>query len=108
MAKAPVKQKAVVAKDVDYTIPGLIAIVATVLLTALFFAQPNVAEGANLSGQAYGAAESSARALSPDTCEVSSYCDGSRLVRQGADCQLYEAFCTRGCSDVSGHAVCLS
>lgn len=92
-------------KDVDYTVAGLVSIVGVVILTALFFAQPNVAEGANLSGEAYS---SDVDTLAPNTCEVSSYCDGSRLVRQGADCQLYEAYCTRGCSDADGHAVCLS
>ena len=107
MAKALAKQKTVVAKDVDYTVPGLIAIVVVVLLTALFFVQPNVAEGANLSGQAYDSVDAT-DALAPDVCEVSSYCDGSRLIRRSADCQLYEAFCTRGCSDSSGYAVCLT
>lgn len=107
MAKAPAKQKTVTSKDVDYTVPSLITIVAVVLLTALFFAQPNVAVGANLSGQAY-VSEETVDTLAPDTCEVSSYCDGSRLIRRSADCQLYEAFCTRGCSDSSGYAVCLT
>jgi len=93
---------------IDYTITGLVVIVGIVVVTALFFAQPNVAVGAgNIAGQAYAPA-GIADTLTPDTCEQASFCDGSRLVRQGADCQQYEAFCTYGCSYENGHARCNS
>jgi hypothetical protein len=100
-------------EDVDYTVPSLIALVGVVLLTALFFAQPNVAENANFSGKAYADAgtseEESAEAQAPSVCEASAYCEGSRLVRQGSDCREYIAYCTYGCVyDAKGFAVCAS
>jgi hypothetical protein len=91
-------------KDVDYTIPALLAIVATVLITALFFAQPNIAVRAhNIGGASIATATD---APSDAACEVSSLCDGTRLIRQQADCSHIEAFCTNGCTYVSGDAVC--
>ena len=85
MATRRVVKRPQVEKDVDYTTAGLLAIVAAVLITALFFAQPNVAERASLApdstlgGKAYGAD------LTPEVkCEPSSVCDGSRLLRQSA------------------------
>lgn len=90
-------------KDVDYTIPALLAIVATVLLTALFFSNTAVA-ARNIGGQPIAVPPS----VTSDSgsCEVSSLCDGTRLIRQRADCTQIEAFCTNGCSYIQGDAVC--
>lgn len=95
--------------DADYTITGLVVIVAVVIVTAMFFAQPNVAVGAgNIAGQAYAPNTAGIDALAPGSCEAASYCDGSRLIRQSNGCKQYEAFCTRGCSYAQGQAQCNS
>jgi hypothetical protein len=97
-------------KGVDYTVTGLVVLIAVVVLTALFFSQRTscmngVSVDGNIGGQAISTGSDAAPAK---VCDVSSFCDGSRLVRQGADCAQYEAFCTYGCGYSSGHAYCLS
>jgi len=98
-------------KDKDYTVPALIAIVAAVLITALFFAQPNVAQRASaigtVGGNAYVSAPAAADKLAPTSCEPSSICDGTKLIRQQRDCTRFEAFCTNGCDFRAGNAACL-
>jgi hypothetical protein len=100
MAKraAPVKEK-----DVDYTVPGLLALVAIVLFTALFFAQEGHIPALASTGQAYQATET---ADTPMNCEPQSWCDGTRLVRQHDDCAQYVAYCQYGCAETDGGAVC--
>jgi hypothetical protein len=96
------------ARDVDYTVTGIIVIVAIVVITAVFLARPSTVDalpGSTLGGKAFDAGGT---AVEPSACEQSSFCDGTRLVRQGADCRQYEAFCTYGCSYRDGHAVCNS
>ena len=99
------------AADVDYTAWGLIAIVATVLITALFFAQPNVAQSAQLTPSTLGgkavATGTPSDSLAPTVCDVRSACDGTKLIRTQADCSQFEAYCTNGCDYRAGNAVCL-
>ena len=109
-AGAPISSGAV--QEHNYTIPGLIAIVLVVLITGLFFAQPNIADRASMidlpqkttAGLAYGAAPSQ---TPTQACEVSSLCDGSRLVRQSKDCNHFIAYCSHGCDPQPSGARCL-
>ncbi len=100
-------------KDKDYTLWALLAIVAAVLITALFFAQPNVAVGASNIGKSVGGNAYATTmpgpvdSLAPTQCDVSAVCDGSKLIRQRADCTSFEAFCANGCDYRGGSAVCL-
>jgi hypothetical protein len=97
-------------KDVDYTVPALIALVAIVVFTALFFAQDGKiaalsSTNKNVVGQAFGVPNVDPDA--PTDCMIQSWCDGSRLVRQREDCTQYIAFCQYGCDTLDGQAVCL-
>jgi hypothetical protein len=92
-------------KDVNYTVPGLIALVAIVLVTAMYFSQPNIAERAS-TGNLAGSAYASPVAESVKECDASSYCDGTKLVRQHTDCTEYVAFCQYGCSVTPSGATC--
>jgi hypothetical protein len=100
-------------KDVDYTIPALVAIVLTVLVTALFFAQPNVAERAGnigdqtLGGQSVALPQGATAQSGSAQCDVMSICDGSRLIRQQGDCTEFVAYCTYGCEYRGGAATCI-
>jgi hypothetical protein len=96
-------------KDVDYTIPGLLALVGIVVFTALFFAQDGklaylASTDENVAGQAF--ADNTYDADAPADCAVQSWCDGSKLVRQREDCNQYVAFCQYGCAVYDGEAVC--
>lgn len=91
----------------DFTIPGLLALFGIVLVTALFFAQPNVAERAsssNLYGSAVGLTQSDPDA--PASCNAYSYCDGTKLVRQQDDCRQFVSFCKYGCEERADGAIC--
>ncbi len=104
-AKSPSVVHTPVERDVNYTIPALIAIVAVVLLTALFFAKPTgTTNTMNAAGQAAGIEETLPAVQ--DTCEATSHCEGSKLVRQASDCNTYVAYCQYGCSEIGGHAIC--
>lgn len=103
MAKAPAKKE----KDVDYTVAGLLAIVAIVLFTAMFF-KGGVPQAAS-TGQAWSgdAVETVGDPDAPDECEAMSYCDGTRLVRRHTDCNEYVGFCQFGCEELpEGGAQC--
>ena len=85
----------------DHTVPGVIAIVAIVLVVAVFLqagAQSQPAAdyesqtGANLAGQAY-----SGVAADADRCEPTRFCDGTKLVIVREDCSLAQAYCRSGC-----------
>lgn len=90
-------------KDVDFTVPGLLAIVAIVLFTAIFFRGGSTTIAA--TGGAYETGIT-ADVHAPDSCEASSYCDGTRLIRQHDDCNQYVAHCQYGCEQLDGHAQC--
>lgn len=96
-------------KDVNYTIHGLLALVAIVLLTALFFT-PHIATSAsqaNLAGSAYGTAGvQTTTSQAPSSCTVESRCEGTKLIHQAADCTQYTAFCKNGCIDRADGSVC--
>ena len=103
MAKAPKETHK--EKDVDYTIPGLLAIVAVVLFTGLFFRgipSSDINSG-NLAG---GAIETTVDVDAPDECEATSYCDGTRLIRRHSDCNEYIAYCQFGCEQLATGAQC--
>lgn len=114
MARRPSNKKAKSSvssgKDVDYTMPGLLALVAIVLFTGIFFAQPTdygrvetSASSNNVGGQPTYAL------VSPEvSCDESSLCDGTRLIRQRSDCSRYEAFCQNGCAVSLEGATCIS
>lgn len=107
--RRPTKAPAVSVKQAgtevrNYTVPGLIAIVFIVLITALFFT-PHLAEQAsNIGGQAISTGSPSTPA---QTCEVSSLCDGSKLIHQNVDCSQFVAYCTHGCTTTVNGAQCL-
>lgn len=105
LAPASSARSHAVEMDVNYTVPALIAMVAVVLLTALFFSQPSSSDGAlaNTAGQAAGMDVDS---QSTDTCEAVSYCEGSKLIRRASDCNQYVAYCQYGCAMRDGHATC--
>lgn len=89
----------------DYTIPGIIGIVAIVLIFAVVNTdvaqQPQLQEPGvqqTLVGSAYETGQASS------ACEPRRYCDGSRLVLVQQDCSQNTAYCKYGCAD----ARCLS
>lgn len=100
--------------DTDYTIPGIIALFGIVLLTALFLKDGGtIAQQASdasviqqsLAGKAYGGELSASGDAT--SCEVQSYCDGSKLIRQHNDCTHFVSWCDYGCKVRSdGLAVC--
>lgn len=80
----------------DYTIPGLIAIVVIVLISALFLQAPSAtgevqASGSTLAGEVTGEMSSAS------TCEPARYCSGTKLVIVREDCSLAQAHCRSGC-----------
>lgn len=93
----------------DHTVPGIIGIVAVVLIVAVFFqagpqampadsAEESVV-GANLAGGAYSSAVKNA-----DGCEPTRFCDGTKLVIVREDCSVAESFCRSGC--LSDQKIC--
>lgn len=94
-------------KDVNYTIPGLVALFGIVLFTALYFAQGVAvrSSSSNIAGNAFDIIDTAAPA--PSSCEIQSRCEGSKLVRQQGDCRQFTAFCQSGCEERPDGAVCL-
>ena len=80
----------------NHTVPGLIAIVAVVLVVAVFL-QANTASApaTNLAGQAATLGGEAAAY----TCEPARYCSGTKLVIVREDCSRAEANCRYGCVD---------
>lgn len=88
-------------KDVDYTVPALVAIVAAVLITALFFASPH-------SESTVAGAAGYAPATNVPVCEPSSYCvTRNDIERQAPDCSIYKVHCQDGCIEGAQGAFCL-
>jgi hypothetical protein len=91
--------------ETNYTIPGLVAIVAIVLLTAIFFAQPR-AISSTQAGNAAGLAGDSS-SVSSANCDPTSYCENhNKLIRQHTDCQTYVTYCQEGCMETTDGALC--
>lgn len=86
----------------DYTIPGIIGIVAVVLVAAVFLQtgftqeapQNVVGEATTLAGTSPG-----------ETCEPTRYCSGTKLVIVREDCSVAEAYCRSGCLE-EPQAIC--
>ena len=95
-------------KDVNYTIPSLLSLFGIVLVTAIYFAQSSggtvSTSQANIAGNAYGAAAADSQA--PSSCDMQSRCEGTKLVRQNADCSQEIAFCRYGCDLTPSGAQC--
>lgn len=97
-------------KDVNYTVPGILALVAIVLVTAMYFT-PGIsmrasgnADVRNYAGYAYAGIDITA----PDVCEVQSHCEGTKLIRQTSDCRQLSAWCSHGCVQQDDGAICVS
>lgn len=80
----------------DYTIPGIIGIVAVVLVAAVFLQTSVTTE---TSGNVVGEATTLAGTPQAQTCEPTRYCSGTKLVIVREDCSLAEAYCRSGCVD---------
>jgi len=97
-------------KEANYTIPGLLALVGIVLVTAMYFARLDVssAGGATSTGNLYGAAIGTGQVdnQAPSVCEPARKCDGSKLVIQTANCKQYTSYCTHGCDETAEGAIC--
>ncbi|MFT4250495.1 MAG: hypothetical protein ACMXYD_03985 [Candidatus Woesearchaeota archaeon] len=88
----------------DHTIPGIIGIVAIVLVVAAFMSLPaqTSSEDVQLRGDTLAGQATQPQLQSPDVvssaCEAKRYCDGTKLTIIQSDCSVNYAHCQYGCS----------
>lgn len=81
----------------DYTVQGVIGIVAIVLVAAVFLQTANNTNPNANAENLVGEASTMPASTSANQCEPARYCSGSKLIIVRQDCSIAEAFCRRGC-----------